>query len=48
MLTFIGGAIVGALVLYLVFDNNPKLVAKLKPFKELLEKQIEDKLGKDI
>lgn len=43
-LTFLAGA----LVLFLVLDNNPKLAKKLGSVKELLEKKIEEKIKKDI
>ena len=48
MLTFIAGVGTGALILFLVLDNNPKLAKKLGSVKNIVEKVIEDKTGKDI
>tara|TARA_R110000737_G_C14624761_1_gene494596 strand:- start:24695 stop:24889 length:195 start_codon:yes stop_codon:yes gene_type:complete len=42
MLTFLGGIIVGAIGLFLVLDNNPKLAAKLKTVKNIVKQKIED------
>ena len=44
MLTFIAGLIIGGLVLYLILDNNPKLAAKLKTVKEVVEKKIKEEI----
>ena len=42
MFTFIAGAVAGALVTFLVLDNNPKLAAKLKTVKNIVKQKIED------
>jgi hypothetical protein len=39
---FLAGAISGAVTLFLVLDNNPKLAAKLKTVKEIVKQKIED------
>lgn len=39
---FIAGAVVGALILFLVLDNNPKLAAKLGSVKKVVKEKIEE------
>jgi len=36
------GAVLGAIALFLVLDNNPKLAGKLKTVKKLVKQKIED------
>lgn len=48
MITFAAGAVTGALILFLVLNNNPKLAAKLKGVADFVEKKVEEKTGKDI
>lgn len=43
MIAFVSGLITGAVILYLVLDNNPKLSAKLKVVKEI----VKDKINKE-
>jgi len=39
---FVVGLVLGALGLFLVLDNNPKLAAKLNTVKKLVKQKIED------
>jgi hypothetical protein len=41
---FIAGMITGAILLFLVLDNNPKLAAKLSTVKKLVKKEVEQKV----
>jgi hypothetical protein len=36
------GAVLGAIALFLVLDNNPKLAAKLKTVKNIIKDKIEE------
>jgi len=36
------GAVLGAIALFLVLDNNPKLAAKLRTVKKIVKQKIED------
>lgn len=42
------GAVLGALVLFLVLRNNPKLQDKLLNITQRIEDEIESRTGKDI
>jgi len=42
MAAFVSGAIIGAVILYLVLDNNPKLAAKLKTVKNIVKAKIDN------
>ena len=44
MLGFIIGVITGALGLFLILDNNPKLAARLSTVKKLVKKEVEQKV----
>lgn len=48
MIEFLTGAAVGAIALFLVLNNNPKLAAKLKGVADFVENKIEAKTGRDI
>jgi hypothetical protein len=42
MIAFLAGLVVGGIGLYLILDNNPKLAAKLKTVKTVVEQKIKD------
>lgn len=44
MFEFLAGLVVGGLGLYLILDNNPKLAAKLKVVKEVVESKIKKEI----
>ena len=44
MFAFLAGVVVGGIGLYLILDNNPKLAAKLKVVKEVVEVKIKEKV----
>jgi len=44
MISFILGVVVGALGLFLILDNNPKLTGRLSAVKKIVKKEIEDKV----
>lgn len=48
MVAFLGGVIVGAIGLFLVLDNNPKLAAKLKTVKNIVKEKIDNKKEQGI
>jgi hypothetical protein len=37
------GAVLGAVALFLVLDNNPQLAAKLRTVKKIVKQKIEDR-----
>lgn len=41
MVEFLVGAVAGAVVLFLVLDNNPKLAAKLGSVKDIIKEKID-------
>lgn len=45
-MVFIGGVIIGAIGVFLVLDNNPKLASKLATVKKLVKDKIEEAKNK--
>ncbi len=45
MIAFIVGVLVGAVGVFLVLDNKPKLAAKLATVKEIVEEKIKEKIA---